>query len=99
MGQRFTHQQNHGRAPGHTWLSLTSLQRGRGAHLSAGVPPGEEEKGLHHGALVSQPYPSGLGPCLREPTRPSSQPKACPAASSCAREEKGPEPWKGADKE
>lgn len=50
---------------GQARLSLTP-QCCRCAHLSAGVPSWEEEKGLHHGAVVSHPHLSGLGLACRE---------------------------------
>lgn len=55
---------------GLAWLSLTSPQRCRCAYLFAGVPPGKEEKGLHHGAVVSHSYLSDMGTCPMELTCP-----------------------------
>ena len=39
--------------------SLTARQRSGCLHLPAGVPPREEEKGVHHGEMVSVPPCSG----------------------------------------
>ncbi|EDL11680.1 cytochrome b-245, alpha polypeptide, isoform CRA_b, partial [Mus musculus] len=76
LGQGLRTEEAEGSSLGLAWLSLTSPQRCRCAHLSAGVSPGKEEKGVHHGAMWTE-VPDLCGEAFRAPHQELLRP-GCP---------------------